>query len=195
MFKQLSLGFLVATVLFVAPLANAYSQAEAKKAWLAIAKLEQANGIPKGLLHSMSLVETGQGLEGKVMPWPYTVGVNSPGTVTFASSADALAKLDVYNQLGFSKFDVTVNGEVQERLTLYRAERLAARAEGEVKVRPYHYAKRFSDKQEAVDFVEGALKLGYQNLDVGLMQINWRYHGQEGEKNCFTSAYCLARFS
>jgi hypothetical protein len=179
MINKLSFGFIFALVALVSPLAQAYDQVEAKRAWVAIAKLEQKNGIPKGLLHSMSLVETGQGLEGKVMPWPYTVGVNSPGMVTFKNGTEALAKLDTYNRLGFAKFDVTVNGETQKKLTLYRAERTLARVDGEVKIRPYHYAKRFKDKQEAVEFVQASLDLGYKNLDVGLMQINWRYHGEK----------------
>jgi hypothetical protein len=165
---------------FAALTANAADEDVARNAWVAIAKLEQQHGIPKGLLHAISLAETGKGVNGKIMPWPYTVGVNSPGFIKAKDTTAAQATIHKYAAMGFTRFDVKVSGETKRRLNQTSASRAiyTSGASG-IQVRPVNFAERFQTSAQASKFIKGFLTAGYTNLDVGLMQINWKYHGQE----------------
>ena len=159
--------------------ADAYDSRIARDAWMTLAKVENRYGIPKGLLHSMSLVETGQGLSGKVMPWPYTVGINPTGKHKFDSARMALNDLDKLRLMGFKRFNVSVDGTMRKNLSASTAESFISAAEAtSFTVQGRHFSKRFESKNLAVSFVENILGQGYKNIDIGLMQINWKYHGE-----------------
>src|SRR6478609_6901508 len=83
-----------------------FDPAIARDSWLLIGQTERAYGVPAGLLHAMSLVETGQGIRGWLMPWPYTVCINSPGTQNYKSVQTAQAGLLKYRNMGFVVFNV-----------------------------------------------------------------------------------------
>lgn len=160
--------------------ALAYDDAIAREAWFTVSQIEKNNGIPRGLLHSMSLVETGQGLEGFILPWPYTIGINSPQKKRYTGSQKALNDIAYWQKLGFKKFDVVVAGKNYGRIKAEPA-RIAVLSAGEadaVSVRAHNFAKRFKNQADAAAFGEKLLRQGYKNMDVGLMQINWRYHGE-----------------
>lgn len=174
----LALGTLVLSL--AALTANATDEEVARQAWVAIAKLEQQHGIPKGLLHAISLAETGKGVNGKIMPWPYTVGVNSPGYMKAADATAAQAIINKYAAMGFKRFDVKVSGETKPRLSQTNASRaIYASGASRIQIRPINFSERFETSAQASKFIKGFLAAGYNNLDVGLMQINWKYHGQE----------------
>lgn len=155
----------------------------AHEAWVVISKIEYREGIPVGLLHAMSLVETGKGQEGKyLLPWPYTVNVNGGLAKDYPSSAEALAQLDKLRALGFDRFDVTVDRVARAGLTGAAAENFLTGMEGaKYTLRARPYAKSFQSKDQGSAFVQGLLDKGYENIDIGLMQVNWKYHGKEFE--------------
>ena len=157
-----------------------YKAEVARQVWSQITAIEKMHGIPKGLLHSMSLVETGQGLEGYMLPWPYTVGVNPTATKTFNMPAKARAQLAKWQSMGFTRFDVTVNGRTYKRQKGESTRRKIANAQTSkisiIKLKALQFGKRFNTPGEATTFALRLVRQGNSNLDIGLMQINWRYH-------------------
>lgn len=158
--------------------ADYYDARIGKEAWNMIGQVEYREGLPLGLLHAMSLAETGMGQSGQLLPWPYTVGINRSPVHEYATLSAGRAELQRLVSLGFSKFDLTVNGR---RLTaanrtmceLYLA---GSNDVARVKIQGVNYARRFSGKDSAVAFANKMIAGGHDNLDLGLMQINWRVH-------------------
>ncbi|MFZ2620103.1 MAG: transglycosylase SLT domain-containing protein [Alphaproteobacteria bacterium] len=159
---------------------TAGNNAVAMQAWRAIGQLEAEKGIPRGLLHSMSLVETGQGMDGSLLPWPYTINVNGTKAYSFTKSADALAKMDALRRLGFNRFKLTVADKAMKNLNNVRVENeLAAVADGTtITLAALGHAKRFGSAEEGGKYVRNLIQNGYKNVDIGLMQINWYFHGE-----------------
>ncbi|MBI1364301.1 MAG: transglycosylase SLT domain-containing protein [Proteobacteria bacterium] len=150
-----------------------------RDAWRVITKVEYREGIPRGLLHSMSLVETGMAQEGKVMPWPYTANVNQTERRTFAKREDALEAIDHLRRLGFTDFEVTADNLERKYITAHAAERFLNGIEADsYSIAGHTFTRRFGDKAEAVQFVQELIDQGYTNVDIGLMQVNWKYHGE-----------------
>jgi len=152
----------------------------ARDAWMLIARAERENEIPAGLLHAMSLVETGKGIRGWVLPWPYTVGVNGTGTQRFTSRDEALAALSRYRKLGFVRYNLTAQGV---RLSKATSVQVAAAlgglpASSVITLEGINFGRRFNSETEAATFLRNMFAQGYRNVDVGMMQINWRVHSQ-----------------
>ena len=152
----------------------------ARDAWVLIAQAERANNIPAGLLHAMSLVETGKGIRGWVLPWPYTVGVNGTGAQKFATREEAMAAFTRYRNLGFVSFNLTAPGK---RLSKAKPMDVATAlgslpAATPVTLEGINFGRRFNSEREAAAFLRRMFGMGYRNVDVGMMQINWRVHGQ-----------------
>lgn len=152
----------------------------ARDAWLLIAQAERANGIPAGLLHAMSLVETGKGIRGWVLPWPYTVGVNGTGVQRFATREEALAAFTRYRNLGFVRFNVSGSGVRLSRATPVETAAALGKipAGSPVTLEGINFGRRFNSEKEAAVFLRRMFSMGYRNVDVGMMQINWRVHSQ-----------------
>jgi hypothetical protein len=152
----------------------------ARDAWVLIAQAERQNNIPAGLLHAMSLVETGKGIRGWVLPWPYTVGVNGTGTQTFTSRDAAMAAFTRNRSLGFVNFNLRAPG-----VNLHNAKGMqVATALGSlpaivpVTLEGTNYGRRFNSAEDAQSFLNRMFAMGYKNMDVGMMQINWKVHGK-----------------
>lgn len=159
-----------------APHTYAYNHNVALQAWADVAKVERQHSIPQGLLHAMSLAESGKSLEGQLLPWPFTVGVNPTRNYHLSDAKTALAKLAHLEEIGFSRFNVQVNGKTRHRLSAQAARKRIKAVQGSVKLRGLHFARRFADHAAATRFAEEKVALGYDNLDLGLMQINWHWH-------------------
>lgn len=183
--KKRLLPALLLTLVALQP-AAAYDQNVALQAWRTVSQIEKQNGIPRGLLHSMSLVETGRGLDGAILPWPYTIGINSPTKQKYTHPQKALNDIAYWQKLGFTKFDTVVSGKNYGRIGAEKARVavLSAQDGDAISVRAHNFAKRFHSQREAAIFAENLLAHGYKNMDVGLMQINWRYHSEN-----FSSIY------
>jgi hypothetical protein len=151
----------------------------ARDSWNLIGKTEAAYGVPLGLLHAMSLVETGQGISGWMMPWPYTVCVNSTGTQRFLSLDAAIPALANARKMGYVRFDATAGGRRLSNASLTDVTALfALNAKGnDFSFTPKPYGRRFSNAADATAFVYRMFAMGNRNLDLGLMQVNWRVHG------------------
>lgn len=158
-----------------------YSATIARESWDLIGRTEMANGIPSGLLHAMSLTETGQGMSGWMMPWPYTVGVNSPGKKDYLKLQHALNDVAWFRKMGFVRFDVSVNGKSINGL---KADAVTVlfnvypTATGYT-IKPQPFGRRFASATEARGFVDKMFGFGHKNLDLGLMQINYKVHGHK----------------
>ena len=152
----------------------------ARNAWLLIAKTERDYNIPAGLLHAISLVESGQGIHGWVLPWPYTVGVNGSGQRTFSSRQQAQEHFHIMRLMGYVRFTINAPGVRKSRLTPTQAEAaLTALPQAAVgTIEADNYGRRFNSEAEAEAFVRREFALGNTNLDIGMMQINWRVHGK-----------------
>ncbi len=161
---------------------RAYDHDVALQAWLDVSAVEQRHDIPHGLLHAMSLAESGKALEGQLLPWPYTVGVNPTRNYTLPNATAAQAKLEHLQKIGFTRFNVQVNGKTLHRLSASAVQQRIQAVKGQVKLRGLHFARRFANHAAATHFAEEKIALGYDNLDLGLMQINWHWH-----KSAFTN--------
>lgn len=156
-----------------------FDPAVARDCWLLIAKAERDYNIPAGLLHAISLVETGKGIRGWVLPWPYTVGVNGSGTRTYTSREAALAGFQQLRNLGFVRFNLRGAGVSRSKATpLDTAAALGGLpSNAVVSLEGLSYGRRFNNEAEAESFTRRMFAQGYTNLDIGMMQINWRVHG------------------
>jgi hypothetical protein len=153
----------------------------ARDAWLMISEAEKQYQIPSGLLHAMSLVETGQGVRGWMLPWPYTVGINGTGKQSFRSSSAAQRQLQAWRTFGFVRFNLTLNGRTSSNLKAAdTAARLAAVREdfAFITLEGRNFARRFNSAAETERFLSSLFARGYRNVDVGMMQINWKVHGK-----------------
>lgn len=173
------LGCLLAAPAWAEYESDPFNAAIARESWSLIGRTEQMNGIPLGLLHAMSLTETGQGVAGWMMPWPYTVGVNSPGKKDYLKLQHALNDLAWYRKMGFTRYDVSVDGRARSGVRESEATALfnASPAAGLYSIKPQPFGRRFGSAAEARAFVDKMFAFGHKNLDLGLMQINWKVHG------------------
>lgn len=153
----------------------------ARDAWVLIAQAERANGIPAGLLHAMSLVETGKGIRGWVLPWPYTIGVNGTGVQKFTSRDEAMAAFARYRTLGFVRFNLRGPGvSLSKAQPLDVAKSLGTLpAQAAITLEGINFGRRFNNATEAEAFLNRMFASGYRNIDVGMMQINWKVHGSK----------------
>lgn len=183
MTKYILAFVLAVTIGFMGASAHAskFDQSLARDAWATVAQIEQDNGIPYGLLHAVSLVESGKGLAGKMLPWPYTAGVNRSRLTQHDNAAAAVQRINYLRTLGFSRFNIVIDGQDTNKLSAAVAkakiQAVAATAQ-QFKVRGRNFAKRFRNKASAVAFVEKLIQHGHKNVDIGLMQVNWMYHGK-----------------
>lgn len=156
-----------------------FSPTIARESWDLIGRTEQAYGVPAGLLHAMSLVETGQGIRGWMLPWPYTVCINSTGAKSYVKLDHAAADLIWMRKLGFVRFDVSAgskslsNVKGPEAASLLASQPTATR----FTIKPAPFSRRFANAADATQYVYGMFAKGHRNMDLGLMQINWRVHG------------------
>lgn len=153
----------------------------ARDAWVLIAQAERANGIPAGLLHAMSLVETGKGIRGWVLPWPYTIGVNGTGVQKFNTREEAMAAFTRYRNLGFVRFNLRGPGvSLGKAKPLDIAKSLGSMpATAAITLEGINFGRRFNNAAEAETFLSRMFAAGYRNMDVGMMQINWKVHGHK----------------
>ncbi|MBI1308522.1 MAG: transglycosylase SLT domain-containing protein [Proteobacteria bacterium] len=186
---KITVKFLFLLLPLFAAIGSIHAQAEyasdpfdpvvARNAWLLISEAEHTHNIPPGLLHAISLVETGQGIRGWVLPWPYTVGVNAPSSRTLSGRAAALSALNQWRAMGFVRFDFRAPGIARSNASAAETSaQLSALSDlSPVVLQPRPFSRRFNNTQEAENFAQRFLSSGYTNLDIGMMQINWRVHG------------------
>lgn len=152
----------------------------AMEAWKLLHQMEVENNIPQGLLHAISLMETGGGMAGQMVPWPYAVNVNT-GSWQKGVPGEVMSQISYLANLGFKKFTVRKpSGERVTGLKPAQARALLKKQASDLPLalRGERFSKRFSNKWQGVFFVNRLLVAGHDNVDIGLMQVNWMYHGQ-----------------
>lgn len=175
--KLLSL-FILGVSISTSASAEKFSRDEALRTWDILNQIEYREGIPQGLIQSMGLVESGHKFDGQMMPWPYAVNVNK---TMFEAHADALSAKDEVLHFalnGFKRFDLKLSGKRHYGLTKESALGLIRKHKGEILLRAAGISKKFNTKEKAVSFVQQMKDLGLENIDVGVMQVNLKYHGQ-----------------
>lgn len=175
------LTLMMATVAWAEYEKDPFDPKIARDGWNLIGRTETAYNIPMGLLHAMSLTETGQGISGWMMPWPYTVGVNSTGQRSYIRAEHALADLATMRKIGFVRFDISSGGQYREGAKLQDATAFFAERMGNktFTIKPQPFGRRFSSSADATAFVYRMFAMGHTNLDLGLMQINYKVHGKK----------------
>lgn len=156
-----------------------FDPAVARDAWLMISAAEKQYQIPSGLLHAMSLVETGQGVRGWMLPWPYTVGINGTGQKSFRSPSAALSQLNSWRSLGFVRFNLSINGRSASNLKTADVTAKLQALGGDfafITLEGRNFARRFQDAASAETFLRSLFARGYRNVDIGMLQINWKVH-------------------
>lgn len=157
-----------------------YNPLVARDAWLLLGRTEQQHNIPLGLLHAMALTESGQGIRGWMLPWPYTIGINSTGERTYMSNAAAVTDLNWMKRVGFVRFNVRAGAATKTKVKFEDALALlqANLATTLYEIEPYPFGRRFNNAEDAETFAQSRFAMGHRNMDVGMMQINWRVHGK-----------------
>jgi len=160
--------------------ARGLDREEAYRAWEVLGRLEIEKGMPKGLLHAISLVETGLGVDGHYLPWPYTINVNSCPWFKGLNKTQVVLRLDALRKMGFRGFDVRVDGKLTRKLSYSRMKKHLETVPDTavVDLRGRRFSKYFRSKDEAVKAVTALHGQGIKNTDLGLMQVNWIYHGE-----------------
>jgi hypothetical protein len=96
---------LVLTALLPSPLRAGDSEAGAEICERAILEGARAEGVPEGVLHAISLTETGRPTGGRLRPWPWAINREGQG-FWFASREQAMAFAAESLAAGRRSFDV-----------------------------------------------------------------------------------------
>lgn len=169
--------FLAILLSVVSPKVQAYDTAVAYQAWYILHQMEKQSAIPRGLLMAMSLVETGQAMEGSILPWPYTINANPKTLYMLRSDVDK--KYPLMQRIGARKVTVSWDGHEAEKVSLsdFMGKVRDLPKETPIKVKIHAFSKRYKTKGEATSVAKNMLSLGHNNFDAGLLQVNWMYHG------------------
>ena len=183
---SLAVRFFLCSLLWLLPLqASALSPSldrdVADKAWQTITKIEVKNNIPRGLLLAISLVETGLGMDGHYLPWPYTLNVNATSYKKFATATEALAYLTKLDKADFRRYYLHIGENYYKNVNaaFAREKLLAAPVDASIRFRGRGFSEHYSTPERALEVAQNLLKAGIKNMDVGLMQVNWYYHGEQ----------------
>lgn len=183
---SLAVRFFICCLLWVLPasasaLGPGLDRQVADQAWQTITKIEVKNNIPRGLLLAISLVETGLGLDGQYLPWPYTLNVNATSYKKFTTATAALAYLGKLDKADFRRYYLHIGDKYYKNVNVSfaREKLLAAPVEAAIRLRGRGYSEHYSTPKRAIDVAQNLLAAGIRNMDVGLMQVNWYYHGEQ----------------
>ncbi len=162
----------------VSPKAVSYDSAVAYQAWYVLHQMEKQASIPRGLLMAMSLVETGQAMEGSILPWPYTINANTK--TLYLKQTDLDKKLPYMKRAGVRSVSVSWSGSEAKKYSLKELEEvMRSFPEGKsLKIKMHAFSKRYATKDEAANVAKSLISLGHNNFDAGLLQVNWMYHGE-----------------
>ncbi|MEC9291648.1 MAG: transglycosylase SLT domain-containing protein [Pseudomonadota bacterium] len=170
--------FLALVLTVVSPKAFSYDSAVAYQAWYVLHQMEKQASIPRGLLMAMSLVETGQAMEGSILPWPYTINANTK--TLYVTQQDLKKKLPYMERAGVRSVSLSWRGSEAKKYKLDEIENVIADLPKEkpLKAKIHSFSKRYQTKNEAANVARSLISLGHNNFDAGLLQVNWMYHGE-----------------
>lgn len=139
-------------------------------------RMEYKEGIPNGLLHAISLVETNIGQTGKYRPWPYTIRLNRYRGEQITDIDNAFEKLETLIDLGYQNFDLIIDGQSFYSLSAIRVEEALSVNSSfkEVKISARSLIKYFKDKKKASLFLNRLVSKQWFDFKVGIMQLDYK---------------------
>ncbi|MCP4355348.1 MAG: lytic transglycosylase domain-containing protein [Proteobacteria bacterium] len=140
-----------------------------------IKRMEYKEGVPNGLLHAISLVETNIGRTGKYLPWPYTIRLNRYKSEKLINLDKAYNILERLLDVGYSKFDLAIDGDSYYSLSSSNLEDLLQNASSlnNAVITSRSVIKYMSGKEEAKAFLKLLLNSKWYNFKVGIMQLSY----------------------
>ncbi|PPR11234.1 MAG: hypothetical protein CFH44_00082 [Proteobacteria bacterium] len=177
--KKLRVCYLVLSFIFACGSSYAttavFSESVSKDCLRTIKRMELKEGIPNGLLHSISLVETNIGQTGKYYPWPYTIRLDRYKGKVITDIDLAFEELDLLVDLGFKNFDLLLNGQKYYSLSSSNLEDIlntATDAET-IHISARSTIKYLKNQQEAKKVITNLEYHNWTNFKVGVMQLSY----------------------
>lgn len=154
---------------------SVFNPSVSKDSLRTLKRMEYKEGVPNGLLHAISLVETNIGQTGKYMPWPYTIRLNRYKGDVITDVDVAFEKLEYLIDLGYKTFDLTIDGDLNYSLSAIRVEEVLANSYSakEIKISSRSLINYFKDKKESSEFLNRLIKKKWYNFKVGIMQLDY----------------------
>jgi hypothetical protein len=153
-----------------------FSPRVSKDSLRTLKRMEYKEGIPNGMLHAISLVETNIGQTGQYRPWPYTIRLNSYKSEVFTNIDDAFDELDLLVDLGFQNFDLLLGEENIYGLSSFNLEDMLNRIDVDsqtIQISARGIIKYFKDKKEAEVALDKLISRQWYDFKVGIMQLNY----------------------
>lgn len=154
-----------------------FDQSVSKDSLRTLKRMEYKEGIPNGLLHSISLVETNIGQTGKYMPWPYTIRLNGYKGKIVHNIDSAFDELEFLIDLGYQNFDIYIGKDERfYSLSAVSAEEilLANSSAKSIKITSRSLIKYFEKKPQAEKFLKSLIANKWYDFKVGIMQISYK---------------------
>lgn len=138
-------------------------------------RMEYKEGIPNGLLHAISLVETNIGQTGKYRPWPYTIRLNRYKSQDFTDIDEAYDLLDKLIDFGYQNFDLVVNEDTYYSLSYSGVEDTlnSYSQTDKIRILARSTIKYLKNKQEADKVLTRLVDNQWYNIKIGIMQLSY----------------------
>lgn len=153
-----------------------FSASVSKESLRTLKRMEYKEGIPNGMLHAISLVETNIGQTGRYRPWPYTIRLNRYKSQDFNNVDLAYEKLEKLFELGYQTFDLITDKEKYYSLSFYSLEDILSQNPNATKyiISARSVIKYFKSKQEASVQLNKLIANKWYEFRVGIMQLNYQ---------------------
>lgn len=139
-------------------------------------RMEYKEGIPNGMLHAISLVETNIGQTGKYRPWPYTIRINRYKGKKITDLDEAFAQLDILIEIGYKNFDVLIDDEIFYSLSATNVEdALNSFPESKnITISARSHIEYFKNKRSAEKALNKLIDNKWYDFKIGIMQLTYQ---------------------
>jgi len=170
----LILTFLCATT--YAEATSSYSDRTSTESLRILKRMEYKEGIPNGLLHAISLVETNIGQTEKYKPWPYTIRLNRHPGKTLNDIDHAFTFLDYLMELGFKNFDLVIEDETFYSLSGINLEDALEQKPDATSftISARSTIKYLKNKKDAEQAIKKLVDNNWYDFKIGIMQLNYQ---------------------
>ncbi|HAG53526.1 MAG TPA: hypothetical protein DCL21_07050 [Alphaproteobacteria bacterium] len=178
---MVTLGRLFLTLTFLcaatyAEASSSYSSRTSTESLRILKRMEYKEGIPNGLLHAISLVETNIGQTEKYKPWPYTIRINRHTGKTINDIDDAFTFLDYLIDLGFKNFDLVVDDNTFYSLSAINLEDVLTQNPDakSITISARSTIKYLKNKKDAENAINNLVDNEWYDFKIGIMQLNYQ---------------------
>lgn len=140
-----------------------------------IKRMEYKEGIPNGMLHAISLVETNFGRTDKYMPWPYTIRLDKFKSEKIVDVDKAFILLEKLLDMGYIRFDIIIDDEPNYSVSAIHVEDLLQDnyKSKNIQISARSIIKYLDNKKEAKSFLKKLLDSKWYSFKVGTMQLTY----------------------